>query len=661
MKLISYCLVLLSLWLRAGSARGQTSCASPNPPVCTFSAIDVATGQPVTAFCVGRGVRFEQCAGRNVPQTLLFYGVLPGAGTTFLPSCSPPNALPYVYTPTKADVGLVTVSELANVVGRATYYIHTYRVYDPVAPAFSVAPCPGSFALVTVTDATFDSYSVQAGGGATRPILRNQATVVAVPAGASNITVTGHYAANGVCDGVAIQPIAPLLPAQVPAFTRLTLQGPLPSGAATLDVGQLPAGYRYTLQRADASAPGGYRAVADVPANSTSVGLTNGAAGCYRLRRTDPCQLDSAFSPLICTLSLAGQSTAGRNQLLLTDAGPGSSYTITRDGQPLAAFTRIPGGLEDPNVDCGTTYTYRVSAAQAGGGTAVSNPVAVRTQSAVPPARPLLVASFNLHDVVELTPITATGVALPKGSSLHYFRAAGGAAPADFGTVASTRSQRDSTALADLLTQPPCYSAQVIDICQNTSPTSPAACPALLTAAPADPDGNSATLSWTAFTGPDPSIPASYQLQRLATDGTVLSTLAVSGNTAADLTPPTDQQVLRYRLRISGAGLPAGTVSYSNRATVARRLLLTIPTAFTPNGDGLNDVLEVKGKYLRDYTFVVVDRNGLEVFRGTQRSQTWDGTIRGHAPVLGAYAWRFEQTDEDGRPFIATGAVTLLK
>ena len=57
----------------------------------------------------------------------------------------------------------------------------------------------------------------------------------------------------------------------------------------------------------------------------------------------------------------------------------------------------------------------------------------------------------------------------------------------------------------------------------------------------------------------------------------------------------------------------------------------------------------------------MVDRNGQEVFRGTQRNEAWDGTIQGHAPVLGAYVWRFQQESEDGKPFIATGSVTILK
>ena len=657
--------LLLALGLGAGTAWAQPTCALPNPPGgCTFVAIDVATGLTVEAFCVGRGVRFEPCPSRTIDlSTGVYYGVLPGVGSTYLnavPACRPPNQSPYTFVPQPANVGMVTVSELANENGVPKYYIRTYQVYASPPPAFTVAPCPGGSALVTVTDAVYDSYSVQAGAGPPQAILPNRATVVPLPAGATALTVTGRYAAQGLCEGAATQAIAPLSPAQVPALTRLTLDAAPPGGTAIFEVDRLPGGYRYTLQRADAGLPGGYRAVAEVPPMSSTVALAGAPAGCYRLRRTDPCHLDSAFSPLVCTLGLTGRSVAGRNQLLLADAGAGNGYTVTRDGQPLPAISVIAGGLEDPNVACGTTYTYRVTAQPPGGGQAVSNPVVILTQSAVAPAPPRLVASVNARNVVVLTPLPASGP-LPTGSILRYRRTAGPGLPVDFGTATGLQPQRDSTALSELLARPPCYSVRVTDVCGNTSADGPVACPSLLTAAAADPEGSTAALRWTAFAGPDPAQPTVYVLQRLAPDGAVLSTLPVSGTSYTDLTPPTDVQVLRYRLQISGAGLPAGTFSLSNVATVARRVLLTIPTAFTPNGDGLNDVLEVKGRYLTNYTFVVVDRNGQEVFRGTQRADAWDGTVRGHAPVLGAYVWRFMQTSDDGTPFVATGAVTILK
>ncbi|MDB5270156.1 MAG: hypothetical protein JWP58_3196 [Hymenobacter sp.] len=665
MKLVNRCFFLLFLWTWANNAWAQNPCATLGQPQlsCTFLAIDVASNRPVDAFCVGRPVRFELCPGRTVPTAVLSYGVLRGTDVTYVdktPRCFPPNYLPYTYTPTAAEVGPVTVSELANDSSNPTYYIRNFQVYDTPLPVFTVAPCPGGAALVTVTDATYDSYEVQAGTGASQAIARNQPLIVPL-AGATSVTVTGHYAANGVCERAATQPIGTLAPAVTPVLSSLTLSGPLTGGTATLAVGSLPAGYLYTLQVDPGTGFQNVPGVAVAP-GSTSLSVPGAAAGRYRIARADYCGGSPDISLPIGTLSLTGASARNRNQLLLTDAGsPGTTYTVTRNGTAIATLVPISGGLEDADVQCGSTYTYVVTATQpGGGGVAVSNSVAITTVSNLLPPQPRLVASFNLNNVVVLTPVLATPTLL-VGSSLRYSRTAGSGAPADFGTATSLRAPRDSTDLATLKANPPCYTVRLADVCGNTSPASPATCPAILSASAADADGSTAALTWTPFTGPDPAIPATYTLQRLAADGSVLSTVAVTGNTYTDLTPPTDRQVLRYRLQIGGAGLPAGTFSFSNLASVTRQLTLTIPTAFTPNGDGLNDVLEVKGRYLNNYTFVVVDRNGQQVFLGTQRSETWDGTIKGHAPVLGAYVWRFQQNNEDGKPFSATGAVTILK
>ncbi|GAB2716856.1 hypothetical protein GCM10011495_33370 [Hymenobacter frigidus] len=662
MKLLNRCFCFLILFSLSGAQQGWAQgCASPTQPQFTFEIFDV-TANPavkVDAMCVGRRYSFEQYPGRNIPLNLLTYGVLPGRNVTYTNSvpvaCVPPNQAPYIYTPTAAAVGDVTISEFANVSGSPTYYIRNVKVVGTPPPNFQVEACPGGSTLVTITDTNYDSYTVPGFG----TVARNVPTIVSLPAGATSVTVTGKYNANTVCEGFRTLPISPPVPQQ-PLFTSLTLQGPSPGGAATLAVSQLPAGFLYTLQKEGQG--NAFTDVTTVPVAPGNTSLTVPAAtGCYRIARKDYCGGSVAFTPTICTLSLSGTSSQNRNQLLLSGGGTGGPYTVSRNGTTITGLSVISGGLEDPNVVCGTTYTYRVTATLLGPRTSVSNEVSVLTQSTLPPARPLLVASFNLNNVVVLTPVLAAGSALPTGNTLRYRRAVGGQTLTDFGTTTSLRPRRDSTDVAELRAQPPCYTVQQSDVCQNASSESASTCPALLTATAADPDGTTAALTWTPFSGPDPTIPVSYTLQRLAPDGAVLSSLPASGSSATDLTPPTDRQTLRYRLQMSGAGLPAGTFSYSNVATVSRRISLSMPTAFTPNGDGLNDVLEVKGRYLRNYTFVVVDRNGQEVFRGTQRSETWDGNIKGRPPVLGAYIWRFQQDGEDGQRFTATGSVTILK
>ena len=647
------------LWLGGVSAVRAQSCVTANPPACTFEAID-DNGLSVTALCVGKRVKFQPCASRDprIYNNNIYYGVLPGVGTTFINStplaCTPSNIYPYSYTPTLADVGMVTVSELTNENGRAFYYIRTFRVYDTTPPPFAVAPCPTGSALVTVTDTKFDAYSVQAGAGPGQPITRNQPTVIAVPAGATSITVTGRYSIPEACEGTNTQPIRAAAAPVRPVFSSLTLAA---NSAATLAVSQLPTDYQYALQIADASAPGGFREVQQVAPGSSSINLPSPAAGCYRIARTDLCGGSPDASPLICTLSLSGASARNRNQLLLADAGSGNTYTVTRNGQPVT-LTPIAGGLEDADVQCGSSYTYVVTARQPGGGVAISNPFDIKTVSALPPQQPKLLASFNLRNVLEITPLL-TPPALPAGSTLRYFRTAN-SATTDFGTATTLRAPRDSASLEALRADLPCYTVRLFDVCTNASPLSAPACPSLLAATAAGPDGTAADLTWTPFSGPEPSQPTTYVLQRLGPDGTVRSSQPVSGSRYADLAPPADQTI-RYRLQISGAGLPAGVFSYSNLASITRQPTLAIPTAFTPNGDGLNDVLEVKGRFLSNYTFVVVDRNGQEVFRGTQRSDAWDGRIAGRAPVPGSYVWRFQQTSDDGQPFVRAGAVTIVK
>ena len=456
MKLLTRCLFLFILVLQRQFAAGQ--CATPNPPQCTFQAFDVLSpgNQEVQAFCVGRDVRFAQCPGRSVPLNFIRYGVKQGVNKDFYPTCDPGNPATFVYRPTAADAvaGFVTVSELSTeAASTPTYYMRTFPVYASPQPAFTVAPCPSGFVSVTVTDATYYSYEVQVGTGPLVSIGRIQPQTIPVPAGATTVTVVGHYNPPGLCDNANTQPIPPLAPVQPPVLSSLTLAGPLP-GAATFAFSGLPAGYLYTLQVAD-TGPTGYHRVADVPAGTTILTLPNVAAGCYSVSRVDMCGNSPALSPPVCTLSLTGASAQNRNQLLFAPRVPGTTYTVSRDGRPLPVFNVLAGGgLEDADVQCRTRYTYVVTATQPDGARAVSNPVDITTVSSLAPPTPRLVASFNLNNVVELTALPATGV-LPAGSMLHYRRLTRSQVPSDLGTAVITlHPQHDSTALALLRTDP---------------------------------------------------------------------------------------------------------------------------------------------------------------------------------------------------------------
>ncbi|MVN74991.1 T9SS type B sorting domain-containing protein [Hymenobacter sp. HMF4947] len=640
---------------------------TPFPAGCPtpFVAIDVATGQEVQALCVGRAVRFDLSCGRSIASNLLYYNALAGTNTTPTNCDFTPGKLTNnTFTPTAA--GAFTISELANPAsgsGVGTVFVRNFQVYASPAPTISLAPCLNNSVALTIAASGYDQYFAQVNGGALiGPLAVGTATIPA-PAG-SSLTVVGRYLANGLCEGRATQTVPPIAAPQTPVLNRLTVQTVLPTLTLGVEAAGLPAGYRYDVQRADASSPGGFRRVfAFAGASTAAFTLANTSAGLYRIGRRDVCGTDSAFSAPVPTILLSRASVNNVNNLTWQTAGPVASYTLLRNGTALATLPPGSSAYADAAVTCGTTYTYRLQATTAAGNQSVSNEVAVPTVSALPPAAPLLNASFDRQNRVVLTATAAGGAALPAGSQLYYSRQ-GGPGALDFGVVpAATDTLRDPAALATLLAAPPCYTLRLQDVCGNTSRPTPPTCPSLLAVAAADSDGLTAQLTWSAFQGPgSPAVAATYRVLSLGADGTVLATSAPTTSLSYfDPTPPPDRQVLRYRLEVSGAGLPAGTVSYSTTATLVRRPRLVVPNAFTPNGDGLNDVLELKGRYLNGFTFVVIDRNEQEVFRATDRTQTWDGTIRGHAPVNAAYVWRLTMQDETGQPFIQTGTVTVLK
>ena len=84
-----------------------------------------------------------------------------------------------------------------------------------------------------------------------------------------------------------------------------------------------------------------------------------------------------------------------------------------------------------------------------------------------------------------------------------------------------------------------------------------------------------------------------------------------------------------------------------------------VPSAFSPNGDGENDILYVRG-FLNGMYFAVYDRWGKKVFESKDQSQGWDGLIEGKQAVEGVYMWYLQTTiNGEGKKF--KGDVSLIR
>ena len=91
---------------------------------------------------------------------------------------------------------------------------------------------------------------------------------------------------------------------------------------------------------------------------------------------------------------------------------------------------------------------------------------------------------------------------------------------------------------------------------------------------------------------------------------------------------------------------------------------LNVPDAFTPNGDGLNDQLQVFSAYVTEYEFRIYNRWGEVIFVSNNPEQKWDGTYRGstYPSMLYPYivTYKSESFPERER-VIKRGSVLLLR
>ncbi len=115
-----------------------------------------------------------------------------------------------------------------------------------------------------------------------------------------------------------------------------------------------------------------------------------------------------------------------------------------------------------------------------------------------------------------------------------------------------------------------------------------------------------------------------------------------------------------YTVNISNA---CGNVSVSKK--VDYKLCndsIFVPTAFTPNGDGRNDIFRAKYFYPPEqFSMNIYNRYGENIFSGKNVSEGWDGTYKGKPQPVGSFIWIVKYKTTTGKTISLEGTVTLIK
>jgi gliding motility-associated-like protein len=86
-----------------------------------------------------------------------------------------------------------------------------------------------------------------------------------------------------------------------------------------------------------------------------------------------------------------------------------------------------------------------------------------------------------------------------------------------------------------------------------------------------------------------------------------------------------------------------------------------IPNAFSPNGDGLNDILLVYGYTIKEMRFLIFNQWGEKIFESNNQATGWDGKYKGKSQPSGVYMYVCELILNDGKKEVRKGSINLVR
>lgn len=125
----------------------------------------------------------------------------------------------------------------------------------------------------------------------------------------------------------------------------------------------------------------------------------------------------------------------------------------------------------------------------------------------------------------------------------------------------------------------------------------------------------------------------------------------------------TPQQTTQYEVTIVTADgcSNRGVVTVVVVEPICEEPYIFVPTGFSPNGDGKNDIFRVRGNFIDEVYLAVYDRWGEKVFETDDPGQGWDGTYKGKVLPPDVYGFHVRVLCLGGDEFIRKGNITLIR
>jgi gliding motility-associated-like protein len=182
-------------------------------------------------------------------------------------------------------------------------------------------------------------------------------------------------------------------------------------------------------------------------------------------------------------------------------------------------------------------------------------------------------------------------------------------------------------------------------------------------------NGCSALLSKNVFinaahanAGKDTLVAMNSPFQLHGSGGSSFSWLPATGLNDPFISNPTGKlsDDLEYLLTVKTVEGCVDTASV--KVTIFKGSAVYVPTAFTPNNDGLNDILKPYYVAIKSLSyFTIFNRWGQKVFSTNDLNKGWDGFSKNSEIIAGSYVWVLKAVDAIGKVYNLKGSFVLIK
>ncbi|NJN27534.1 MAG: gliding motility-associated C-terminal domain-containing protein [Cyclobacteriaceae bacterium] len=114
-----------------------------------------------------------------------------------------------------------------------------------------------------------------------------------------------------------------------------------------------------------------------------------------------------------------------------------------------------------------------------------------------------------------------------------------------------------------------------------------------------------------------------------------------------------------YRV-VAVSNAPTNVTSTSNVIRLYLPMSIYVPSAFSPNDDGLNDSFGAVGEGIEKYNLIIYNRWGQEVFHSSSIDKKWDGRINGKKVPAGEYSYQLLAYGKECGEVFKSGSVLIV-